>query len=306
MLRGGTPTSPVTTVQYSAERPAQGDSRAPSRPLRRGAAGDLDHHRARQFPGPGGYHLLRGQRPAGHAQLDLSQRPRPDAHPRALRLERKPAGLGYPGHQRGQRHQPTANFTNTIFDDNATTPIQNGGAPFFATFNPQMPLVGLRGDERPGDLGAGGPRTTRRPDGTGTINSWSLSFQKPVPTSGLGVPGADNINASFRIFNLGQANAMSAEAWTPVGPASISGPGARHHGPERRAPRRPLGPGHRRGGRSVRPDRQHRLRGRRQRRRLEDDRLPDDQPRRPDLDPAHRLRAQQRGQHRQHHRLPPE
>ena len=34
----------------------------------------------------------------------------------------------------------TANFTNTIFDDNATTPIQNGSAPFFATFNPQMPL----------------------------------------------------------------------------------------------------------------------------------------------------------------------
>ena len=60
---------------------------------------------------------------------------------------------------------------------------------------------------------------------TGTINSWSLSFQKPVPTSGLGEPGADNINASFRIFNLGQADAMSAEAWTPVGPASI---GCRH------------------------------------------------------------------------------
>ena len=43
-----------------------------------------------------------------------------------------------------------------------------------------------------------------------------------MPTSGLGVPGADNINASFRIFTLGQADAMSAEAWTPVGPASIS------------------------------------------------------------------------------------
>ena len=34
----------------------------------------------------------------------------------------------------------TANFTNTIFDDNAATPIQNGGAPFFATFNPQLSL----------------------------------------------------------------------------------------------------------------------------------------------------------------------
>ena len=60
-------------------------------------------------------------------------------------------------------------------------------------------------------------------NGTGVINSWSLSFQKPVPTSGLGEPGADNVNASFRIFNLSQANAMSAQAWTPVGPASNSG-----------------------------------------------------------------------------------
>ena len=55
---------------------------------------------------------------------------------------------------------------------------------------------------------------------TGTINNFSLSFQKPVPTSDLGVPGADNINTSFRIFNLAQANAMSAQAWTPVGSAS--------------------------------------------------------------------------------------
>ena len=30
-----------------------------------------------------------------------------------------------------------ANLTNTVFDDNAGTPIQSGGAPFFATFTPQ-------------------------------------------------------------------------------------------------------------------------------------------------------------------------
>ena len=39
----------------------------------------------------------------------------------------------------------TANFTNTVFDDNAGTPIQNGSAPFFATFNPQMPLSAFAG-----------------------------------------------------------------------------------------------------------------------------------------------------------------
>src|SRR5439155_1965116 len=30
-----------------------------------------------------------------------------------------------------------ANFQNTVFDDAATTPIQNGAAPFFGKFNPQ-------------------------------------------------------------------------------------------------------------------------------------------------------------------------
>ncbi len=115
-----------------------------------------------------------------------------------------------------------ANFTNTTFDDNATTPIQNAGAPFFGTYNPQMPLSDFAGMSAQGTwvLVVDNSSTT---NGTGTINSWSLSFQKPVPTSGLGEPNADDINASFRIFNLAQANAMSAEAWTPVGPASNSG-----------------------------------------------------------------------------------
>ena len=53
----------------------------------------------------------------------------------------------------------TANFNNTVFDDNAGTPIQNGSAPFFATFNPQQSLATvfappLRG-ERSGHLDAG-------------------------------------------------------------------------------------------------------------------------------------------------------
>ena len=57
----------------------------------------------------------------------------------------------------GSGTNQTANFTNTIFDDNATTPIQNGGAPFFATFNPQMPLSAFAGMNAQGTLGAGGP-----------------------------------------------------------------------------------------------------------------------------------------------------
>ncbi len=115
----------------------------------------------------------------------------------------------------------TANFSNTVFDDNASTPIQAAGAPFFGTYNPQMPLAAFAGMNAQGswvlvvtDSGQTG--------GSGEINGWSISFQKPLPTSGLGEPGADNISASFRIFTLGQADALSAEAWTPVGAASIS------------------------------------------------------------------------------------
>jgi subtilisin-like proprotein convertase family protein len=113
-----------------------------------------------------------------------------------------------------------ANFTNTTFDDNAKTPIQNGGAPFTGTFNPQLPLSRFAGMSAQGTwvLAIQNNSTTR---GTGNFTSWSLSFQKPVPTSGMGVPGADNINTSFRLFNLSASDAMSGQAWTPVGPASI-------------------------------------------------------------------------------------
>ncbi len=113
----------------------------------------------------------------------------------------------------------TANFTNTLVDDNAPTPIQNGNAPFFGTFNPQSPLSAFEG------VNAQGAWTLviTSTGGTATLNGWSLSFQKPLPTSGLGEPGSDNISASFRIFTLGQADALSSQAWTAVGPAAISG-----------------------------------------------------------------------------------
>ena len=38
-----------------------------------------------------------------------------------------------------------ANFSSTTFDDTASTPIQNGGPPFFGTFNPQFPLSVFKG-----------------------------------------------------------------------------------------------------------------------------------------------------------------
>ncbi len=121
----------------------------------------------------------------------------------------------------------TANFNNTIFDDKATTPIQNGAAPFSATFSPQQSLAtAFAGQSAQGNwtltiqnatianMGSGG---------SGTFTGWSLSFQKPLPTTGLGEPGSDIFTGSFRIFTLSQVDALSSQEWTAVGPASIGG-----------------------------------------------------------------------------------
>ena len=68
-----------------------------------------------------------------------------------------------------------ANFTNTVFDDNATTSILAGGAPFFGSFKPQQaggfrPGAGLRPHRRcrstptaPGRCGSSTIRPTASP-----------------------------------------------------------------------------------------------------------------------------------------------
>ena len=123
----------------------------------------------------------------------------------------------------------TANFTSTAFDDRADTPIQNGGAPFFATFNPQQSLAtAFAGMSAQGTWTLVIQNATAANGGTGAtglLTGWSLSFLKPLPTTGLGEPGSDNANGSFRIFSLGQTDALSSQAWTSVGPASIGGGG---------------------------------------------------------------------------------
>ena len=99
----------------------------------------------------------------------------------------------------------TANFTNTVFDDNAATPdperqravlrhLQPAGVAGHRLRGPGMNVQGTW------TLVIQNNSTT---GGTGTFNGWSLTFQKPLPTSGLGEPGSDNASASFRIFTLG-------------------------------------------------------------------------------------------------------
>ncbi len=114
-----------------------------------------------------------------------------------------------------------ANFTNTTFDDNASTPIQNGGPPFFGRFNPQQPLSDLIGKN------VNGTWTLEVEDtqsgNTGTITGWSLTFQKPETGSGLGEPVADRVSSNFRIFTMDPTNPLASSTWTAVGPAAING-----------------------------------------------------------------------------------
>ena len=117
------------------------------------------------------------------------------------------------------------NFQNTVLDDQATTPIQFGGPPFFGTFNPQQSLLAAFGD---GLHRSGGTWQLVLQDDnangiTGTLTSWSLTFEKPVPTSGLGEPVADQSTSTFRIFTMDPTNPLSSSTWTAVGPASIGG-----------------------------------------------------------------------------------
>ena len=74
-----------------------------------------------------------------------------------------------------------ANFTNTTFDDNATTSITSGAAtpPFTGTFQPEESLAAFTGDL------LNGPWTLEvvnnaSPGSTGTINSWSLAIESSV------------------------------------------------------------------------------------------------------------------------------
>ena len=133
-------------------RPAQAD---PGAAADDAGHGELHHHRARQFHHPGRHDDGGGQRM--QVQLNLTYPTDPDLT--ATLTHYDPSGnlLGsvtlFSGVGSGST---TANFTNTVFDDNAATPIQNGSAPFFCHVQP----AGVAGHrvragrwhERAGDL----------------------------------------------------------------------------------------------------------------------------------------------------------
>ncbi len=114
---------------------------------------------------------------------------------------------------------PFANFTNTAFDDSATTPIQTGGAPFNSRYNPQQPLAALNDTLSAGIWQLQVTVSGSAPAGlTGSIGTWGVQLGRPISNSGLGETVSDQTPLSFRIFNQDPSNPLAANTWTPVGP----------------------------------------------------------------------------------------
>jgi subtilisin-like proprotein convertase family protein len=121
------------------------------------------------------------------------------------------------------------NFRNTVFSDNATTPIQAGGAPFFGAFQPAQAggfLQALVNGHAGGPISSNGNWTLQiiddKSDGImGTLISWSLTLIKNVPVDGLGEPVADQATISFQIVATAPTDPQSSTNWTAVGPTSI-------------------------------------------------------------------------------------
>src|SRR5207244_8603484 len=96
-------------------------------------------------------------------------------------------------------------FSNTIFSDfnpdgtTQPTSIDNGGPPFLGRYQPEQALSSFVGKNTTAGtwklviLSHGNPGTN-----PARLNSWSLTFNKAVPATGLGEPVADRVSASFR------------------------------------------------------------------------------------------------------------
>ena len=130
----------------------------------------------------------------------------------------------------------TADFTNTTLSDTVTppAPITAAGAPFFGTFNPMGPLAGFATDSSGNQAFSKGLWTltiTNIGQDPGVnidrqfpprLLSWSLNFQKPQVSTGLGEPVADQKTVGFRLFNIAPTNPLANDTWTAVGPAGTT------------------------------------------------------------------------------------
>lgn len=108
------------------------------------------------------------------------------------------------------------NFTDTVFDDQATTPIANGTAPFTGSFKPDGSLATLSG------IPANGTWTLKAVDGagsdTGTITGWTLTLR-----TGSGYTCSDCTPASPTVEPVAQSwVGKTGQTWEAI-------PGATHY-----------------------------------------------------------------------------
>ena len=116
----------------------------------------------------------------------------------------------------------TANFSSTTFSDTASTSIDKAGAPFFGTFEPEAPFGNLATADHLNSLGTWTLVIQNGGSNTGTLTSWSLTFQKPVSATGLAEFPTDQSKFNFQVFNLAASNALANSTWTAVGPAGVT------------------------------------------------------------------------------------
>lgn len=114
------------------------------------------------------------------------------------------------------------NFTGTVFNDDGTsTPVSNGGAPFFGPFLPQQSL--LTAFQTTNVQGRWTLRITALDAGAdAVVTAFSLKLNHAVTGTGIGT-SADRTLVPFKVFNLDPTSPLSSSNWTAVGPASANG-----------------------------------------------------------------------------------
>ena len=188
-----------------------------------------------------------------------------------------------------------SNFNSTVLDDSAVTSIDNGGAAVLRPVPAGEPAQRVERAVVGGGVDA--PDHEHAGDGGGR-HRHPPGLEPDVPEAGPG----HRAGRAGRRPGVGELPDLHDGPDQPAGRATPGRPSGRPRiGTSGR-----VGPDRRDRGRPVGPVGQHRLRRRRQRRRLEDDRLPRPPTQRPDLHPADRLRPDLRDQHRRHRRLRPE
>jgi subtilisin-like proprotein convertase family protein len=107
------------------------------------------------------------------------------------------------------------NFTNTVFDDAAATPIASGSAPFTGTFRPESPLSLFDGIPPGGTWGL--KVVDSASNDIGTITGWTLQL-----TTWTGDECNDCAIAAPTAEPLGQVwTGRAGQAWQPVPNASF-------------------------------------------------------------------------------------